>query len=94
MIWPFFCAHKERESQCLFFFLEDTNPWDFPGGPGVKNLPSNAGDTGSIHGQGTKIPYAVEQLSPDTTATEPVCSGAHMPQQRSCVLQLRLNSAK
>ena len=28
---------------------------DFPGGPVVKNLPSNAGDTGLIPGQGTKI---------------------------------------
>ena len=25
---------------------------DFPGGPGVKNLPDNAGDTGSIPGPG------------------------------------------
>ena len=31
---------------------------DFPGGPVVKNLPSNAGDAGSIPGQGTKIPRA------------------------------------
>ena len=31
---------------------------DFPGGPVVKNLPSNAGDTGSIPGRGTKIPHA------------------------------------
>ena len=31
---------------------------DFPGGPVVKNLPSKAGDTGSIPGQGTKIPHA------------------------------------
>ena len=28
---------------------------DFPGGPVVKNPPSNAGDNGSIPGQGTKI---------------------------------------
>ena len=27
---------------------------DFPGGPVVKNLPSNAGNMGSIPGQGTK----------------------------------------
>ena len=27
---------------------------DFPGGPVVKNLPSNAGDVGSIPGGGTK----------------------------------------
>ena len=32
--------------------------WDFPGGPVVKNLPSNAGDAGSIPGLGTKIPHA------------------------------------
>ena len=36
---------------------------DFPGGPVVKNLPCNAGDVGSIPGQGTEIPYATEQLS-------------------------------
>ena len=46
-------------------------PRDFPGGPVVKNLPSNAGDAGSIHGQGTKIPHAAGQLSPHTTTTEP-----------------------
>ena len=28
----------------------------FPGGAVVENLPANAGDTGSILGQGTKIP--------------------------------------
>ena len=28
----------------------------FPGGPVVKNPPSNAGDSGSILDQGTKIP--------------------------------------
>ena len=31
---------------------------DFPGGPMVKNLPSNAGDMGWIPGWGTKIPHA------------------------------------
>ena len=44
---------------------------DFPGGPVVKNLPSNAGDVGSIPGRGTKIPHAVGQLSLCTTTTEP-----------------------
>ena len=29
---------------------------DFPGGPVVKTPPSNAGDVGSIPGQGTKTP--------------------------------------
>ena len=32
---------------------------DFPAGPVVKNPPSNAGDVGSIPGQGTKIPHAL-----------------------------------
>ena len=31
---------------------------DFPGGPVVKTLPSNAGTTGLIPGQGAKIPHA------------------------------------
>ena len=61
----------------------------------VKNPPSNAGDAGSILGWGTKIPYAVGQLSLHTTTieltllkeracvpqtTEPTCSGACVPQ--------------
>ena len=32
--------------------------WDFPGGPVVKTLPSNAGGEGSIPGWGAKIPHA------------------------------------
>ena len=61
----------------------------------VKNLPSNAGDTGSIPGWGNKIPRAAGQLSLRTTTTElvrlkeracmqqttePACSGPHVPQ--------------
>ena len=46
---------------------------DFPGGPVVKNLPSNAGDPGAVPGWGTRIPYAMGQLSPCTTTTEPTC---------------------
>ena len=38
----------------------------------VKNPPSNAGDTGSILGRGTRIPHAAGQLSPCTATTEPV----------------------
>ena len=40
--------------------------WDFPGGPAVKNLPANAGDTGSIPGWGTinKILHTARQQSP------------------------------
>ena len=46
----------------------------------VKNPPSNAGETGSIPGRGTKISHAVGQLSPRAAATEPTCSGARTPQ--------------
>ena len=57
-------------------------PWDFPGDPVVKNPPSNAGDAGSIPGQGTKIPHATGQLSPHATTTElsHLNERAHMPQ--------------
>ena len=48
---------------------------DFPGGPAVESPPSNAGDVGSIPGQGTKVPHASGQLSP--------CSRAHAPQLES-----------
>jgi len=43
----------------------------FPGGSVVKNQPANAGDTGSIPDLG-RFPHATGQLSPCTTATEPV----------------------
>ena len=43
---------------------------DFPGGPGVKNLPCNAADAaGSIPGQGTKIQRGSGQWSLHTTST-------------------------
>ena len=56
---------------------------DFPGGPVVKNPPSNAGDVGSIPGWGTKMPHAAGQLSPRAATTEPAHSRAHMPQLES-----------
>ena len=46
------------------------SPGDFPGGPVDKNLPAIAEDTGSIPGQGTKIPHAKGQLSLYATTTE------------------------
>ena len=51
------------------------NEWsDSPGGPIVRNPPSNAGDASSIPGQGTKIPHATRQLSLSTTMGEkPAC---------------------
>ena len=44
-------------------------PWGHPGGPVVKNPPSNVGGTGSIPGQGNKIPCAEGQLSPTRATT-------------------------
>ena len=45
---------------------------DFPGGPVVKNLPCNAGDTCSVPGQGNKLPHALKQLSPHAVTPEPM----------------------
>ena len=36
---------------------QKTTKTDFPGGPGVKTLPSNAEGVGLIPGQGTEIPH-------------------------------------
>ena len=47
---------------------------DFPGGPVVKNPPSNAGDVGSFPGHGIKIPHALEQPSPRTTTEVSPCA--------------------
>lgn len=45
---------------------------------------SNAGDSGSIPGQGTKSPPAVEQLSPSAATTEPLhhSQRIHAPQRK------------
>ena len=50
----------------------------------VKNLPSNAGDGGSIPGQGTKILHVLEQLRPHATARESVHHN-----ERSSMMQLK-----
>ena len=44
---------------------------DFPGSPGVKNLPANAGDTGSIPGLGGSHILRGNCLC--TPTTEPTC---------------------
>ena len=43
--------------------LSRVRPGDFPGGPVVKTLPSNAGGGGSIPGQGAMIPHASWPMS-------------------------------
>ena len=39
-------------------FINSIPPRDFPGGPVVQKLPSDAGGVGSIPGQGSEIPHA------------------------------------
>ena len=45
--------------RCSLSWIEINVSGDFPGGPAIKTLPSNAGSVGSILGQGTKIPQAL-----------------------------------
>ena len=72
------------------WLTQDSSYWDFPGGPVVKNLPSNTGDEVSIPGRGTKIPHAVGQLSlRATTREKPACLN-----ERSRMLHLRPKAAK
>ena len=70
---PFFTQQKLKEK----IKEKDKEKWGgaFPGGPVVKNLPSNAGDEGLIPGGGTKLPQATGQLSLQVTTTEP---GSHI----------------
>ena len=44
------------------FIISNVRKGDFAGGPVVKNLPSNAGDVGSIPAQETEIPHVSGQL--------------------------------
>ena len=64
-------AGHDCDSSSVLHLFAKRNPWDFLGGPVVKNLPSNAGDVGSIPVRGTKIPHAMGQLSPRAATTEP-----------------------
>ena len=65
----------------------------------VKNLPVDAGDTGSGPGLGTKIPHAMEQLDLCTVTTGAHGPGACAPQQEkplqleASVPQLQLGKA-
>ena len=74
------CTRMSCYSESSLKQLQKNNlGWDFPGDPVEKNLPSTAGDTGSIPGRGTKIPHAAGQLSPCATTTEPACRKLHSP---------------
>ena len=45
----------------LSCLLKHSSCGDFSGGPGIKNLPSSAGDVGSIPDRGTRILRAMGQ---------------------------------
>ena len=51
-----FCAVVTEDKPIIYFSITNQPPKDqwsgFPGGSAVKNLPANAGDTGSIPGTG------------------------------------------
>lgn len=47
--------------------------WNFLGSPLVRNLPCNARDLGSIPGQATEIPHALEQQSLHAATAELTC---------------------
>ena len=55
--------------------------WDFPGHPVVRNLPSSAGDVGSIPGWGISL-HALGRLRPWAAAIEPSSSRTCAPQRR------------
>ena len=64
----------------FFFFFSPVG--DFLGGPVVRNPPCKAGDTGSIPGQGTKIPHVAEELSSYCCSQR-----VYTPQKRSHMTQ-------
>ena len=93
------------EPEISVFLLEFKKAFlsKLPWWPSVKNLPASAGNRGLIPSPGTKIPHAVEQLSLRATATEGHTTHlqVHVPterphtmQRRSCMLQLRPDTAK
>ena len=83
----FSSSHFQYLAQCLAsskywkHVCQKTTNREFPGGPVVKNLPSNAGDMDSIPGPG-KTPRATGPLSPHATTSEPLCSKRRHPSGR------------
>ena len=99
----FFFFRDKCSDNKVFWSVKNSNNFlkkgylgDFPGGPVVKNLPCYDRDAGSIPGCGTKIPHAVEQLSPGTTARKSLSHNerSHVMQQGLCMPQPRPDAAK
>ena len=57
-------GHDQAHTHTRTCFYQNWDDREFPDSPAGKNLPCNAGDVGPVAGQGTKVPRAVEQLSP------------------------------
>ena len=66
----------------MYIFSPKNASLDFSSGPMAKNMPSNAESAGSIFGWRAKIPHAEEQPILHTATTEPMHSGACLPQLR------------
>lgn len=78
-----------------FGLTEESLYRDFPGGPVMKNPPSNAGDSGLTSGHRTKIPHAGEQLNPlPQPGSVRHSDGSHLTKRRFRKLQLRPDTAK
>ena len=56
---------------------------DFPGGPVVKISPCNARDSGSIPGQETKLPHALEH-APQPRSPPPLEHVRHKERSAQC----------
>ena len=55
-----------NEILCLHIRIKIFISRDFPGCPGAKTSPSNAGNVGSITGREAKIPHALQPKNPNT----------------------------
>ena len=72
-VWNEYIVWSPFTYTLVSFYMVKIVMRDFRGGPVVKNPPSNAGDTSSIPGQGSKILHSTEQLSLCATTREPTC---------------------
>ena len=63
----------------------------FPSGPKVKKSPSDAGDAGSVPGQGSKIPHGATK--PVCGNYEPALSRTHAPQWEALMPGLQRDCA-
>ena len=84
-------APKDTESKCNMMSqkgyqkrqrhqVNNKNIRDFPGGPVVKNLPSNAGDVSSIPSWGDKSPHAMGPTYHNQRALMPQPASLHTPE--------------